>query len=89
MSASHGQHDYYIPDPSPWPVIISAGIFALALGFILQMNSLGAGSWLMLVGVAIIVYVMFRWFGQVIGESESGVYDDQVDRSFRWSNGKR
>jgi cytochrome c oxidase subunit 3 len=28
--------------------------------------------------------MMARWFGQVIGESEAGVYNDQVDRSFRW-----
>lgn len=78
---------YYLPDPSPWPVIISAAIFALALGFILYMNDIGVGNWLMLGGVAVIIYVMFRWFGQVIGESENGVYDAQVDRSFRWSMG--
>ncbi|MCK7581454.1 MAG: hypothetical protein MZV65_41355 [Chromatiales bacterium] len=27
--------------------------------------------------------MMFGWFGTVIGESESGLYNDQVDRSFR------
>ena len=48
------------------------------------MNNVGAGPWVMLTGAAIIVYMMFRWFGQVIGESESGTYNEQVDRSFRW-----
>ena len=82
MSTANG--NYYLPNPSPWPVITSAGLFSLALGFILTMNGIGAGSWVMLAGAAVIVYVMFRWFGQVIGESESGTYNQQVDRSFRW-----
>jgi cytochrome c oxidase subunit 3 len=82
MSAANG--NYYLPNPSPWPVITSVGLFCLALGFILLMNSIGAGPWLMLAGAAIIVYMMVRWFGQVIGESESGLYNKQVDRSFRW-----
>jgi len=82
MSASSGS--YYLPNPSPWPIITSAGLFTLALGTVLFMNNLGAGPWLMLAGAAIIIYMMFRWFGQVIGESESGAYNQQVDLSFRW-----
>src|SRR3970040_1892777 len=82
MSASSGS--YYLPNPSPWPIITSAGLFVLALGFVLFMNNLGAGPWLMLAGAATIVYMMFRWFGQVVGESESGTYNAQVDLSFRW-----
>ncbi len=82
MAASSGS--YYLPNPSPWPAITSAGIFTLALGFVLFMNKLGAGPWLMLAGAGILAYVMFRWFGQVIGESESGSYNKQVDLSFRW-----
>jgi len=82
MSASSGS--YYLPNPSPWPIITSAGLFTLALGFVLFVNNLGAGPWLMLGGAAIIIYMMFRWFGQVIGESESGAYNQQVDLSFRW-----
>jgi cytochrome c oxidase subunit 3 len=82
MAASSGS--YYLPHPAPWPVITSAGLFTLALGFVLFMNNLGAGPWLMLAGAAIIIYMMFRWFGQVIGESESGAYHPQVDLSFRW-----
>jgi cytochrome c oxidase subunit 3 len=82
MSTSSGS--YYLPTPSPWPVITSAGLFTTALGFVLFMNNLGAGPWLMLAGAATIIYMMFRWFGQVIGESEAGAYNRQVDLSFRW-----
>lgn len=76
--------NYYLPNPSPWPVITSVGLFLLALGLILTIHSLGAGPWLMLAGAAVIVAMMVRWFGQVIHENESGLYNQQVDRSFRW-----
>jgi cytochrome c oxidase subunit 3 len=82
MSTANG--NYYLPHPSPWPVITSAGLFSLALGTVLSVNGIKAGPWLMLAGAAVIVYMMFRWFGQVIAESEGGAYNAQVDRSFRW-----
>src|SRR6266566_71882 len=82
MAAANG--NYFVPNPSPWPIITSLGLFLLALGFVLRMNGFGAGPWLMLAGAAIIVYMMMRWFGQVVHESESGLYNAQVDRSFRW-----
>ena len=82
MSAPQGS--YYLPNPSPWPIITSSGLFLLALGTVLTLNSVGAGVWLVLTGAAVIVYMMIRWFGQVIDESEDGIYNAQVDRSFRW-----
>lgn len=82
MATSHGS--YYLPNPSPWPIITSAGLFSLALGTVLTINSLSAGPWLMLLGALIIIGMMASWFGQVIGESEGGLYNAQVDRSFRW-----
>jgi cytochrome c oxidase subunit III len=82
MATSHGS--YYLPHPSPWPVITSAGLFMLALGTVLTINGIRVGPWLMLIGAATIVGMMASWFGQVIGESEGGIYNAQVDRSFRW-----
>ncbi len=82
MSAAKG--GYYLPEPSAWPIITSAGLFLLALGFVLSLNDVGIGTWSMVAGAAVVIYMMFRWFGQVIGESEAGAYNDQVDMSFRW-----
>lgn len=81
MSATHGS--YYVPNPSPWPIIGSIGLFTLAIGFILTMNAIGPGPWIMAAGAVIIVSVMFGWFGKVVHESEAGTYNTQVDRSFR------
>lgn len=82
MSAANG--NYYLPSPSAWPIITSTGLFLLALGTILTVNAIGVGPWFMLLGAAIIIYMVVRWFGEVIGESEGGVYNKRVDASFRW-----
>lgn len=82
MASAHGS--YYLPNPSPWPIITSAGLFTLAVGTVLTINSMGSGPWFMAAGALVIIVMMARWFGQVIGESESGIYNEQVDRSFRW-----
>ena len=39
----------------------------------------------MALGAALLVYMMVRWFGEVIAESENGQYSAQVDVSFRMS----
>jgi len=76
------QH-YYIPEPSRWPLIAVFGLFTTVLGFALWMNSLGAGPILTGIGMLVLAYLLFGWFGDVIDESMSGKYSDQVDHSFR------
>jgi cytochrome c oxidase subunit 3 len=78
------QGHYYVPEPSRYPIMVSGGIFLLALGFILKINSIAIGQWSMLAGFLVILYVLFGWFGAVIGESEGGRYHKWEDSSFRW-----
>ncbi|MDE2440444.1 MAG: cytochrome c oxidase subunit 3 [Betaproteobacteria bacterium] len=80
--AVHGH--YFVPSPSLYPFILSCGMLTLALGFLLNLNALPAGKWVMLAGFGIICTVLFGWFGRVIGESRSGAYNDWEDRSFRY-----
>jgi len=83
MSASKG--GYYLPEPSHWPIIGSIGIFLLLFGFATLLHG---GTWLvMAAGAAVIIFMLFGWFGTVISESISGKYNDQVDMSFRWGMG--
>jgi len=77
------QH-YFVPQPTLYPVILAGGMFFLALGFIQAINGFDLGRWVMLGGFAIIVYVLFGWFGRVIGESRRGAYRDWEDVSFRY-----
>ncbi len=83
MSESHG--GYYLPEPSHWPLVGSIGIFSLLAGFAMYLH--GHSSAIMLLGAAIIITMLFGWFGRVIRESQGGKYDDQVDMSFRWGMG--
>jgi len=75
---------YYLPQPSHWPVIGSCALFLMTFGGVLWMNEIHAGPWVVVAGMALIVYMMLGWFGVVIRESESGKYNKQVDLSFRW-----
>ena len=75
---------YFVPQPTLYPVILSGGMFLLALGFILSINGIGLGKWVMAGGAATIIYVLFGWFGRVISESRRGAYRDWEDVSFRY-----
>lgn len=82
MSESHGS--YYIPDPSFWPITGSVGLFTLFVGAATWLNGATVGPWILLLGFAIIVFMLVGWFGTVIRESEKGKYNNEVDISFRW-----
>lgn len=80
---SHGSTHYYVPKPSIYPFVLALGMFALALGFILFMNRYLGGGYLMLASAALIITVLFRWFGTVIFENQTGRYTEWEDKSFR------
>lgn len=80
---SETQNSYYLPEPSHWPITGSIGLFTIFTGAAIWLNGSGAGPWVMCIGLAIFIFMLFGWFGTVIRESESGKYNDQVDDSFR------
>jgi cytochrome c oxidase subunit 3 len=83
MNAPAHAQAYFVPQPSLYPFLLSGAIFLLAIGSVLLMNGFGAGPWVMLGAAAVIVSVLFGWFGKVIGESEAGSYRQWEDKSFR------
>jgi cytochrome c oxidase subunit 3 len=85
MSAVPGQHGhYFVPEPSPYPILLAGAIFLVGLGAALLVNSVTAGWALLGAGGGLLVYVLFGWFSRVIAETRSGAYGLQEDRSFRW-----
>jgi cytochrome c oxidase subunit III len=78
------QGTYYVPHGSHWPIIGSFGLLGTLGGAGLWLDDQGAvGKPLMAIGVALILFMMFGWFGTVIRESLAGKYNKQVDTSFR------
>ena len=85
MSDSHS--GYYMPEPSKWPLIGTVGLFFLLFGIALTVNGAGIGKLSMGLGFLVLMIMIFGWFGEVIGESESGKYNQQVDMSYRLGMG--
>ncbi len=79
--------DYFVPAPSRWPMVGAVALFCLGLGAAFAVNGMAAGFVSLGLGVLALVYMLFGWFGDVIGESEGGRYSGRVGQSFRWSMG--
>jgi len=74
---------YYVPHGTKWPIVGSFGLLFTLGGAALWLNEHPIGKMTMLLGVAIILFMVFGWFGTVIRESVAGTYNKQVDTSFR------
>lgn len=81
MSNSHG--GYYVPEGSPWPIVVMLSVLSLLLGSALTFNDVGIGPIFMVAGLGLFAFVLYQWFGDVVLESQTGKYSAQVDRSFR------
>ena len=81
MSQAAGS--YYVPHDSRWPVFGVPGMVLLAAGFSVYLNGGEIGTPLMAVGGLITLIMVVMWFRDVINESVSGLYNHQVDVSFR------
>jgi len=80
---------YYVPSQSRWPILASIALFLLAYGAGSMINGLsseesGSGGLILLAGAVLMALILLGWFGNVINESMSGLYSEQMDRSFRW-----
>ena len=83
-NTTHDPNVYYVPHGSKWPLVGSVGLFLTVGGFANWMNgSTGLGQVMSLAGVAILLWMMWGWFGDVIRESVRGMYNRQVGVSFR------
>ena len=79
----HADNRYYVPHDSHWPIVGAVGLLLLMVGVSVWLNGSAPGFWVMMAGVAVIVFMVSGWFADVIGESIGGKYNTQVDKSFR------
>ena len=81
--SQHAQDSYYVPHGTRWPIIGSVGMMTMLGSAAFWMNDSAIAPWTFALGVAILIYMIVGWFGEVINESEDGMYNSQVDASFR------
>ena len=82
---------YYVPHSSVWPIIGSVALFLTAFGaatLIHQSTGVVAapgrfGAPIFYLGLAVLAFMMFGWFGAVIQESLRGLVSHALDRSYR------
>jgi cytochrome c oxidase subunit 3 len=87
MTQQSADNAYYVPQPSRWPITGACALLISLLGAATWINRGAAGPHILAAGAALLVYMLFGWFSTVIRESEAGLYNRQVDRSYRWAMG--
>lgn len=78
---------YFVPGPSRHPAMASFGLFFVILGAGQWVNGSAWAPYALAFGLLFWLWVLKSWFGDAIRESESGLYSDRIDMSFRWSMG--
>lgn len=80
---------YYVPESSIWPIVGSVGMLLTFFGLSSLLVNQSNGdptttAWVVFtVGALVLIYMITGWLRDVIRESRAGLYDAQMDRSFR------
>lgn len=64
-------HDYHILPPSLWPLLGAVGGFVMLFGAVLWMKHIT--PFMFFAGVALVLYVMYGWWSDVVREGNTGV----------------
>lgn len=92
--ATHSENHYFVPQGALYPALISVGLLSLASGFIFTVATernkdlaylVNPGKWMMYFGLAVVLFMVFKWMGTVIKENLTGKYKAWEDKSFRWA----
>ncbi|MCF2134977.1 MULTISPECIES: cytochrome c oxidase subunit 3 [Burkholderiaceae] len=85
MSGQNESPYYFIPNPSQHPIAAAAGLLVMLGSLAGWINGVSLAPLTFALGLAWLLFVLWHWFGDSIGESEIGMYGKRVDTSYRWS----
>ena len=68
------KHPYHLVDPSPWPFVISFGMFFFTFGTDMFFHGYTGGKILTFTGLLIIILVFYTWLRDIVREA---VYEGQ------------
>ncbi len=80
--AHEKNHDYHILPPSPWPFLGALGAFVMLFGAVMYMQD--GGPWVMLIGLALVLYVMYTWWYDIVIEARTGDHTPVVQIGLRY-----
>ena len=73
---------YYVPEQSIWPIIGALALLFLAFGSLNIEKNWGLITFI--IGVVGLVFMLGGWLWNVTQESDAGLYNEQMDKTFRW-----
>jgi cytochrome c oxidase subunit III len=82
MATSQSADKYYVPHDSVWPIYGSIALFTMMIGVCGWLNE-WFGPTVFAIGFLMVIGLFIGWFHVVIGENQKGMYNLQVDKSFR------
>ncbi|MEM0909580.1 MAG: cytochrome c oxidase subunit 3 [Pseudomonadota bacterium] len=79
---------YYVPAQSWWPIVGAVALFLIAVGAGLTVIEIsneesGQARYVLFSGLAVLLVMITGWFRDQINESMSGLYSEQLGRSYR------
>lgn len=78
------QHPYHLVDASPWPFVISFGLFFFCFGTAMYFHNYSGSLFLSLTGFLIIIFTMYTWFRDIVREAVyEGHHTKQVQIGLR------
>ncbi|WP_031364331.1 cytochrome c oxidase subunit 3, partial [Caballeronia sordidicola] len=85
MSGHNESPYYFVPQPSRHPIMAATGLLISMASLASWVNGEPWAPITFVVGLLWLLYTLWHWFGDSIGESEGGMYGKNVDLSYRWS----
>jgi cytochrome c oxidase subunit 3 len=77
-------HPFHLVDPSPWPLVSATGAFAATFGGVMYFHSYQSGSFILSLGLFIIVFGMYVWWRDIVREgSFEGQHTHKVELGLR------
>lgn len=72
------RHPYHLVSQSPWPLVGSIAALILTSGGVLYMHTYTYGGYILIFGAISVIFVMIKWWGNVIHESTVVGYHNSI-----------
>ena len=79
--------EYYVADSAGVVHTGTLGLFVMLVGAASTLNGSAWGKFAFFGGLALTIFMLFRWFAVQIHESHGGLLNAQVDKTYRWGMG--